>query len=205
MDQRKEKRVIKELTIEFNKVANMLPPRLREGFKEHCYFGGGCIYSHWHHLKPNDYDIFCDDPLFLIELESYLKVDCDLITENAISFKDKYQLVTKFFGNIMYVIEQFDFKHNMFGFKDGKIYKATEDKYIESNYLRFNDKRTRDVASTITRVPKFVARGMICTRREMARMIQYLLTKTNLEEETISASELTGNSRGGVIKCLLMT
>ena len=196
MDKRKENRTIRQLDEVYNQVANYFPGKLQDAFRESCFFGGGCIYSTYHKEEPKDYDIFCEDIETLYRLKDYLVKNklADMVTDNAVSFNDgKFQLVTKFHGEMQSVIEQFDFKHNMFGYKDKNIYTAIGYQWLDTKYLRFNDKRTRDVASSITRVPKFVARGFICTRREMSKMVEYLLTKTDLKDETRSVQELINN------------
>lgn len=196
MDRRKEKRTLRQLDIAFNKASEFFTGMYAKMFKECCFFGGGCIYSTYHKQEPKDYDIFCEDERVLYELKEYLIKNkiAEMVTDNAVSFYGgKFQLVTKFHGEMMSVIEQFDFKHNMFSFRNNHIYTAIGYQWLDTVYIRFNDKRTRDVSSSITRVPKFVARGMVCTRKEMAKMIEYLLSNTDINDEIKSVQGLQNN------------
>ena len=195
-DRIKAKARLKE---EFDKIAAIFPRSLERAFKECCYFGGGCIYSIYNNLEPKDYDIFCEDMDVLLALKGYLKKtkQAEMITENAFSFGEngKYQLVTKFYGEPLETIGQFDFKHNMFGFYHYELINAISWDWLDTKFLRFNFDRARDIASSITRVPKFVERGMICTRKEMSKMIEHLLTKSELTAE-IKAVQGLINNRG---------
>lgn len=123
--------------------------------------------------------MFCTSKAFLRSLSNWFKTTskASIITEYAISFVSDgvtYQFVTAFVGEPDRVVGEFDFMHNMFWFKDGEVYchDLSDWKYLGQNKLVFNQARGRDAASTITRVPKFVARGMTISRTEMAGIVE---------------------------------
>lgn len=184
IDEAKLLDVKKTLGNEFAKLANSIADvKVREAFEKHCFFAGGCIYSLYNGQQPNDYDIFCDSPEAVEQIKNYLYSTgrYDIITKNAVSFDGEHQLVIKFIGSVHDTVDQFDFKHNMFAFKDGDIYAGVDMGYLTIKVLIFNEGRARDFASCITRVPKFVKRGFICTRKEMAKMLK-ALTESEKQE-----------------------
>ena len=116
-----------DLTIEKVKTNPATAPRY--------YVSGGCIGSLLRGEEPNDYDVyfyekeyadsilrlFKDDPSFQNEVaqidEKYREVsnlpDGRMITENAITLKNKIQLITKHYGEPAVIRATFDFIHCM--------------------------------------------------------------------------------------------
>jgi hypothetical protein len=184
-----EKRLIqisKLLKVENNKFIDLLPDEFKERFAKLSFISGGCIYSLYNNQTPKDYDFFLMSDLLVKEMRDYFNDVAAykgnsmsgglynglglVITENAISI-GKYQIITRWAGTPDIVIEEFDFKHNMFYFKDGQIDTLSDFKHLDSKELCYNEKRARDICGTIIRVNRFVQRGMICRNKEMAKML----------------------------------
>ncbi|GIN67056.1 hypothetical protein J41TS2_24770 [Bacillus sonorensis] len=165
---------------------NLLPPEYQEEFKNKSYLAGGAIYSLYNNQIPKDYDFFLTDESLVKELRRFfdngtlkykngVKIGKynDLIlvyTDNAISIGD-YQIITRWVGDPEDVIEEFDFKHNMFYYIDSEIKTLVDWSYLEDNKLRYNEKRARDICGTIIRIKKFVERGFTITNREVSKML----------------------------------
>ncbi len=163
----------RRLTAQKKNLLSRLPLRIREYIDKHSYFAGGCIYSLYNGSAPKDYDLFLDSEE-AVEMLNAAKVESvDFVSEYALSM-GPYQIVTRFTGAPEDVIGEFDFKHNMFYFKDGKIHNVAPWKYLNSKKLIFNEERARDICGAIMRVPKFVARGMTISKYEMAKMLDLL-------------------------------
>lgn len=138
------------------------------------YFAGGCIYSLWHNKDPKDYDLFCKKRKSAAKLLAYCKEHKDkvnIITQNAISM-GKYQFIIKHIGKPDVQVKMFDFKHNMFYFDNSGLKTVSDWKYIDSNKLEFNRDRARDVLNTISRIPKFVGRGMEISQSEIFDILE---------------------------------
>ena len=181
------------LQVQFDALCARLPTKLRSVFRETCYLAGGCVYSLWNEQEPKDYDVFCTSKAFLRSVRKWFETTgkARIITEYAITF-GQYQFVTAFVGEPEKVVGEFDFMHNMFWFRDGALHcHALSDwKYLDSNKLVFNKVRGRDAASTITRVPKFVARGMEISRAEMALIMDKATTFPAVISERRSIKKL---------------
>lgn len=149
------------------------------------YIAGGCIYSIWNGKKPKDYDIFCKNKEALAKVKQYFKENsCNFTSENAITY-GKYQFVTKWYGDAETEVGKFDFKHNMFYYDSEGLHNLVDWDYLNSNKLVFNKLRARDVASILTRIPKFVARGMEIDLEESAEMLDVVTRPSNYIKEKI--------------------
>ncbi|WP_236809728.1 hypothetical protein [Bacillus glycinifermentans] len=165
---------------------NLLPLEYQEEFKNKSYLAGGAIYSLYNNQIPKDYDFFLTDESLVKELRRFFdngtlkykngvkigkyKGETLVYTDNAISI-GMYQIITKWVGDPEDVIEEFDFKHNMFYYKDDEIKTLVDWSYLEDNKLRYNEKRARDICGTIIRIKKFVERGFTITNREVSKML----------------------------------
>lgn len=109
-----------------------------------CYFvSGGCIASLLRDEEPNDYDVYFftksigdwmilaftnEEKYWVQEVEEKYRdvfgVDGLCITENAITLKNKIQLITKHYGQPDEVRKTFDFVHctPYYDSRDGKLY-----------------------------------------------------------------------------------
>ena len=159
------------------------------------YIAGGCIYSIWNGKKPKDYDIFCKNKEALAKVKQYFKENsCNYTSENAITY-GKYQFVTKWYGDAETEVGKFDFKHNMFYYDSEGLHNLVDWDYLNSNKLVFNKLRARDVASILTRIPKFVARGMEIGLDESAEMLDVITSPKNYVKERISIKRMKSKRR----------
>lgn len=138
------------------------------------YFAGGCIYSLWNNKEVKDYDIFCANNKAKQHITTYLNLHPELInckTENAYTV-GKYQFVIKHIGKPEDEVAKFDFKHNGYFYNNKGIQTVFGWDYIDSNELKFNDERARDVLNIVTRIPKFVKRGMEISQNEILNILE---------------------------------
>ena len=154
------------------------------------YIAGGCIYSIWNDKAPKDYDLFCKNKEALVKVKQYFNENsCNYISENAITY-GKYQFITKWYGDAEIEVGKFDFKHNMFYYDSSGLHNLVDWNYLNSNKLVFNKLRARDVASVLTRVPKFIAREMEIDLEESAEMLDVVTRPTNYIKEKISIKRM---------------
>ena len=159
------------------------------------YIAGGCIYSIWNGKKPKDYDIFCKNKEALAKVKQYFKENsCNYISENAITY-GKYQFVTKWYGDAETEVGKFDFKHNMFYYDSEGLHNLVDWDFLNSYKLVFNKLRARDVASILTRIHKFVARGMEIGLDESAEMLDVITSPKNYIKERISIKRMKSKRR----------
>lgn len=162
------------------------------------YFAGGCIYSIWHDKEPKDYDIFCKSKKAIEKLKRYFtdnKGKANIVTKNAISM-GKYQFVIKHIGKPDVEVGKFDFKHNMAYYDSGGLVAVSDWNYINDNKLVFNSKRARDVLNIISRIPKFVNRGMEISQSEIFDILEMGTRPTRIFGERASVKKSrSGKSR----------
>ena len=164
-----------------------LPEQHRKEFDEKSYIGGGAIYSLYNGEEPKDYDFFVTDENLAKKLHMVFSLNPKLkfrggikvgdfnghnmiVTDNAVSI-GKFQIITRWVGTPQEVISNFDFKHNMYYYINGKVHTLAKWEYLDDNKLRFNDDRPRDICGCIIRTKKFIERGFQLTNKEMARML----------------------------------
>lgn len=161
------------------------------------YIAGGCIYSIWNDKPPKDYDIFCKNKKALAKVKKYFKENsCNYKSENAITY-GKYQFVTKWYGDAVTEVGKFDFKHNMFYYDSEGLHNLVDWNYLDSNKLVFNNLRARDVASVLTRIPKFIARGMDIDTEEIADALDVVTRPRKYIKERISIKRIKSKGRSG--------
>lgn len=177
----------KILEIEKMKLINLLPSDLRVNFYQHSYIGGGAIYCLVNDKEVKDYDFFLDDQSVVDELREHFEKNSTLmykgdikigtyqgyrliVTANAISIGD-YQIITRWIGTPTEVIGDFDFCHNMFYFRSGKIHNLTSWSNLYTKELKFNDERARDIANCIVRMNKFLKRDFTIDNKEIAKIL----------------------------------
>ena len=149
------------------------------------YFAGGCIYCLWNNRDVKDYDIFCKNTAAIRQLKKWFKANKDkanFISKNAITM-GKYQFIVKHIGDPYVEVGKFDFKHNMFYYDCGSLHNVTDWDHIKSNQLEFNTERARDVLNILTRVPKFVNRGMDISQKEILDIIELGTRPTRIFSE----------------------
>jgi len=189
---------------------NIFPDEIKEKLKDKFYLAGGCIYSLYNDKTPHDYDFFIQDNTTKVNLLTFL-LSCTtkfkhgniaigklngfnfVKTKYAITIIEsdhivnKYQIIHKYIGSPNEVVEEFDFKHNMFYYspKDNFLgsHESVSFKYLKTNELCFNDLRCRDLCGVILRLPKFTSRGMIIKKKEIAKILIKLQGCINDENE----------------------
>ncbi len=194
-----------------NKLLNYLPLELKEDFDKNAFIAGGAVYCYINNIDANDYDFFLKDEKFAKEIHEYFEHTEQLnnrkiiVTKNAITLKAppeecKYdesgscdwQIITKWAGNPLDVISEFDFKHNMLYWDDNEdeqirpygydekiryYYKELSDtKLYHRKQLLFNDERARDISGVLLRLPKFLKRGFTISKKEHGKIIKKLLS-----------------------------
>lgn len=199
MRQVKLDEVSRRLTQEKKNLIADLPAHLQDDFAREGFISGGCIYSLYNDKEPKDYDFFVRSESLAERLREFFmslvvqEVTADdeepkkksiyivhykgnrvVITKNAISIGNKYQIITKFFGTPKEVVTEFDFKHNMFYQENDRIDTLSDWDFLDSNSLVYNEQRARDISGTIIRVHKFCERGMTITNAEMSKMLRKL-------------------------------
>lgn len=110
------------------------------------------------------------------------KDQCDIVTSNAVS-KGKWQFVIRNVGKPEIEVAKYDFRHNMFFFDKGKLHNCTDWKHLDSNNLEFNSERGRDILNIMTRVPKFVERGMEVSQHELLSILEKGTRPTKIFKE----------------------
>ena len=183
----KKQIVISALRKRITDLESILP---RDVFSfEDWYFAGGCIYSIWHEREPKDYDLFCKSRKAVKRLKKYFADNmskANAITENAISM-GKYQFVIKHIGQPDTEVGKFDFKHNMFYYDSlGGLVSVSGWEYINDNQLVFNSSRARDILNIISRIPKFVGRGMEISQSEIYAILEMCTRPTKILSERSS-------------------
>lgn len=147
------------------------------------YIAGGAIYSLRHNRTPNDYDVFLTDETLIKELEA-IPDFWGYKSRYALS-KGKFQIVTKYHGEPLENVREFDFKHNMYWFRPcehvSRIHSAHPDeqgltiskyKWLNSDAVEFNDLRPREVERCFSRIKKFRKRGMKVSPRTYLNVLK---------------------------------
>ena len=138
------------------------------------YFAGGCIYSLWNNKEPKDYDLFCRNRKAINKLRKFFRQHNeleDIVTKNAISM-GKFQFILKHVGEPEVEVALFDFKHNCYYYDYGGLHDLFGWDYLDSNKLEFNSERARNVLNIITRIPKFIERGMEISQKEILDILE---------------------------------
>jgi hypothetical protein len=186
LDKVKVQYIKMRLELERKQLKEILPEQFREKFERYAFIAGGCIYSLYNNQDPKDIDFFVKNEVFAHELRKYFLSQAEYkskttvggmyngysltVTDNAISL-GKYQIITRWIGEPAHVVGEFDFAHNQFYYENDEIGTESDFDALDSNELRYNEKRARDICGTLARVPKFVKRGMVITQKEMAKML----------------------------------
>lgn len=194
----KHKTIIDEasvhLSLAFMEVIKFLPKEFHSDFRKYAYISGSSIHSLINKIEVNDYDFFLSDKDFAKKVHDYYEEELNrivseyykdnngiayipnipfILTDNAITFDKKYQIVTKYSGTPEEVIGGFDFVH-LLNYFDGQLYTHSGYIYhILDKELVFNP-NARSVASSLLRMTKFLARGMTISKETVARMLMKL-------------------------------
>jgi hypothetical protein len=190
----KTKSIEQILENKLQEFSKLFPEYMQKDILKHCYLAGGCIYRLYNKTKPKDWDIFCEDDWILSSMQAHLMSSDGSNFESVLDKVKRYeiyssgnkiftnyattignfQIVHKFHGSPEYVVGQFDFKHNMFYYKEGKVHCVSDFKYIKDKQLHFNFERARDIAGVLLRIPKFIERGMWISKKDHALILEKL-------------------------------
>jgi len=195
MDEQKKEVVINELNKIIEELKTLLPIEVFNF--DDFYIAGGCIYSLYNDKEPKDYDIFCKNKKAVKRLLKYFEDNrdkCNIITGNAISM-GKFQFIIRHVGNPDVQVGRFDFKHNMFYYDGKRLVCLSSWEHIESNKLSFNSKRARDVLNILSRIPKFLDRGMEISQREIYEILEVGTRPTNIFRERASIKKFRSGNR----------
>ena len=184
---------------------NIFPEEMQEKLRGNFYFAGGCIYSLYNGGEPNDYDIFITNENTVNDIMCYFIKYIEKFKHNsiargildngfpivktkfAITINNKYQIIHRYIGEPTRVVEEFDFKHNMFYYiPDKKLlgrHPRVKQVYLSTKEMYFNDFRCRDLCGVILRLPKFISRGMSISKKEIAKILTKLQTCINNDNE----------------------
>lgn len=138
------------------------------------YFAGGCLYCIWNDKEVKDYDIFCTNKAAIRKLKRYFKDHPELVnckTNNAYTV-GKYQFIIKHVGASDVEVGKFDFRHNCYWYDSLGVHSLYGWDDIGSKELKFNSTRARDVLNIVTRIPKFVERGMEISQKEILDILE---------------------------------
>lgn len=180
---------IDKLTQEFNKVTADIQAIIPFFNLQDFYFAGGCLYCLWNGKEVKDYDIFCTNRAALRKLNQHFKNHPELVnckTRNAYTV-GKYQFVIRHIGEPDVEVGKFDFRHNCYWYDNQGVHSLYGWNDISSRELKFNTDRARDVLNVITRIPKFVERGMEISQKEILDILEMGTrpTKYFAERQTI--------------------
>lgn len=170
---------------------------------EKAYIAGGAIYSLRHNRFPNDFDVFLTDSSLFEELKAIPNF-WGFTSDYALS-RGKFQIVTKFYGEPLKNVGEFDFKHNMYYFMPCKnanrIFSAHPEeqgltfgqyKWLNSDQVIFNELRPREVERCFWRIKKFRKRGMKVPLKTYADIL-----KRSKPKELIEFKVQVKKSHGG--------
>lgn len=195
------KQIARKLEEEKLNLISLLPMKFHRRMYNDSYICGGCIYSLKNDQEVNDFDFFVTNQELADELVEYFKgyitqttridesgIEKELkvkkgtylgytltMTRYAISIDRKYQIVIKYVGEPRDVLSEFDFKHNMFFYRNDYVENVADWEYLDTNVICFNEDRPRDICGTLLRVPKFVNKGMVFPKKEVAKMLKKLV------------------------------
>ena len=173
----KIKKVTDHLDKAFDTFVSLFDSEAQKVLSEKSYFAGGCIYSLANDKPVKDYDLFLFDNLDVANIEKLDLWKCK--TEYALS-RGLYQVVTKYYGEPLACVGQFDFQHNMYFYRphSGEIETACgEFDSLFTNKLIFNEGRARDIEGVYLRIERFVKRGFVATPEMIAKIKKRTTTK----------------------------
>lgn len=151
-------------------------PEIVDIIKEKAFITGGCIPSMLLDEYVNDFDIYFSDQKSANKvLKYYESVDTSaqekfkvkLITENAINLSDKIQLIIKFTGSPIEVIDNFDWQHikSYFVYPDVMIFTNDVYKLIVEKELIYTG--SAYPVSSMMRLKKYIKKGWTVSNATM--------------------------------------
>lgn len=201
----------------FDEFVKILPIDLQEDFKKEGFVAGGSIWTYVNRDFFKDIDLFVETEEMrnrlvafaesVVSEHEYMTTSGKLrrgkyngfevvLTDNAITVDKIFQVVIKDWGTPEDVVGSFDFLHSMNYVKNGTLYTVGGLCYIKSDTLKFNEGRARNMCGVISRIPKFIDRGMTISQQEMSKVL-LRLRDTGFEDSDIDVMEFSANYGAG--------
>lgn len=200
---------------------SLLPPFLREGFKENAYLTGSSLVQMLHGKPVKDYDFYFKDEkyaeklknFFILssgtELESnymYAQYIIDgagivIVTTNSVTITkrgDTFQFIHRKSGDPREIIIKFDFFHDL-AFYDVEldslhILMMSAKIALSDCKLWYNESTDINPFVTIKRITKFLSRGMVCDERTLNNIMHILYGKIKKENIQLDDDCIRGES-----------
>lgn len=187
----------------------ILPPFLREEFKENAYLTGSSLVQMLHDKPVKDYDFYFKSKKYAEKVKNFFilsgnaKLESDYmytkyfiedigsvtVTINSVTITTcncKFQFIHGKSGSPMEVVSKFDFAHDLafYNVWTDSLKVWTIAGFALSDYkLLYNYGTDMNPFVTIKRLAKFLSRGMICDEHNLNKMMCYLYRR--IEEENI--------------------
>ena len=188
----------------------LLPPFLREGFKESAYLTGSSLVQMLHDKPVKDYDFYFKDEKYAEKVKNFFilsgntKPESDYmyteyrikgigfvtVTTNSVTImthEGSFQFIHRKSGNPREIIFKFDFAHDLSFYdvgQDNLTILTMSAKLALSEYkLAYNTTTDINPFATIKRLAKFLSRGMECDERNLNRLMCYLYER--IKEDNI--------------------
>ena len=187
----------------------LLPPFLREGFKENAYLTGSSLVQMLHDKPVKDYDFYFKSKKYAEKVKNFFilsdntKLESDYVyteyfiediglvtvTINSVTIatcKCKFQFIHRKSGNPKEIVSKFDFVHDLtfYDVETDSLDLTTVARCALSDYrLLYNYETDMNPFITIKRLTKFLNRGMKCDEQSLNNMMYYLYGR--IKEENI--------------------
>lgn len=162
--------------------------------EKNLFISGGAIRSLVNNETPKDYDFFLKFPELLQELDQIAAFKYFYKSKNSIGFRlpdgKELQIIICSMGTPDEVIGEFDFMNNM-NYYDLSSKEIIINSHAFSKTLKINTK-CRNLLGTLSRIPKFVARGFVVPSIEDLTILGVRLTQS---EPIVKLSQLMENAR----------
>lgn len=201
--------------------SSLLPPFLREGFRENAYLTGSSLVQMLHGKPVKDYDFYFKDEKYAEKLKNFFllsndtKLESDymytqyiiggpgivIVTTNSVTIAkgfDTFQFVHRKSGEPKEIISKFDFLHDL-AFYDVRLNSLhilmMSARIALSEYrLWYNESTDINPFVTIKRIAKFLSRGMVCEERTLNNIMHILYGKIKKENIQLDDDCIRGES-----------
>jgi hypothetical protein len=143
------------------------------------FIAGGCIPSMLLDQYVNDFDIYLENKTSVEIVKKYFntltvqpeKFKVNLITENAINLSDKIQIITKYYGNPIHVVNKFDWAHIK------SYYKYDEKLFIKDDVFKMIHEKELIYTgsdfplSSLLRMQKFIKKGWHVSTKTIVNIV----------------------------------
>ena len=198
----------------------LLPPFLREGFKENAYLTGSSLVQMLHDKPVKDYDFYFKDKKYAEKVKNFFilsgntKLESDYMyakyfiedvghvtvainTVAIVTYKCSFQFIHRKSGNPKEIVSKFDFAHDLafYNVCADSLKVSTISKFALSDYgLLYNYETDMNPFVTIKRLAKFLSRGMKCDEHNLNNMMCHLYRRIEKENIQIDDDCLRGES-----------